>query len=183
MGTDPSRPTAAVKVKAMLGEEILAEGIADLFRDDLIQAGIGLGLHGYLLKFSRRVQLNQLKEVDIVIGDPNLQRPAVLPSEGVRFFESEAKRWASASVVRQTDPTEAPIEGSVDRVSSMEIVGWARNPMASDHPVLLDISVNGELLGSCVTRVFRRDLQNKFMTMGVMAFILNSPPISDFQRS
>jgi tetratricopeptide (TPR) repeat protein len=49
---DPTNPKQKLVVEIMEGERVVARGIADRFRDDLLNAGIGDGRHSYKLPIS-----------------------------------------------------------------------------------------------------------------------------------
>lgn len=52
---DPAAPDRVVAVEAVCGETVLAQGLADRPRPDLVQSGAGgrLGRHGFALRFAR----------------------------------------------------------------------------------------------------------------------------------
>lgn len=52
---DPTRPGLRLQVEVMCGNEVVASGVADQFRDDLRPAGIGDGKHLFRLPVSYEI--------------------------------------------------------------------------------------------------------------------------------
>ncbi|MBJ7442215.1 MAG: methyltransferase domain-containing protein [Sphingopyxis sp.] len=67
------------------------------------------------------------------------------------------------------------IIGYLERVTSVDVAGWAFNPERPDHPVKVDVFHNDLLIASGEAREFRDDLQAAQIGTGHHAFVINIP--------
>jgi len=65
---DPQRPDESVLVQVREGDRVLAEGMADGFRDDLLAAGIGHGRHAFRIELPETLRDGHRHEVTVVVA-------------------------------------------------------------------------------------------------------------------
>jgi hypothetical protein len=91
---DRSDGDARVSVSLVIDGEIVAEGIADVARPDLLDAGRGDGAHGFLLALPERLQKPGRRTVLVLAGDERTPLPAT-PS----FWQQPSPDGAWSDVV------------------------------------------------------------------------------------
>ncbi len=93
---DRLSPASPVRVRIMLGQKMLGEVMADLFRDDLSRAGIGSGAHGFRLHLGVPLSSEEmpLLTAEVVSGDGTARlarwdgsRPAARTGQGAEKLE------------------------------------------------------------------------------------------------
>ncbi|MFI5010335.1 MAG: hypothetical protein ACHQDY_08695, partial [Solirubrobacterales bacterium] len=91
---DGSDGEARVQVSLVVDGEIVAEGIADVARPDLLDAGHGDGAHGFLLALPDRLQTPGRRTVLVLAGPDRIPIPAT-PS----FWQQPSPDGAWSDVV------------------------------------------------------------------------------------
>jgi hypothetical protein len=116
---DLDRPDATVFVRVFDNGVPLADVPADLFREDLLAAGIGNGEHAFRLEFPVPLGRRERHVVDVrsaADGVPLLGSPRVLEAE------------VSLPPLPLIDREPAAWRGSLDVVTRERIEGWAWDP-------------------------------------------------------
>ncbi|HWB49091.1 MAG TPA: Hint domain-containing protein [Stellaceae bacterium] len=153
---DPAEPEAAVTVAVLANGLVIARLVADRYREDLEQAGIGDGYHGFDwnipggLSTSTRQKIEIRHETD---GSP-------LPGSPVVLRPVEAPVSATLGVLR----------GALDTASHTRIAGWAQDMADRERPVGLVIEANGEVVARVVANRYRADLAEAGIGSGRHSF-------------
>ncbi len=119
---DESNGDARVEVSLVVDGEIVAEGVADIARDDLVDSGHGDGAHGFLLKLPQHLQTPARRQIAVLAGPEQAPIPAT-PS----FWQQPAANGDWSDVVFEPGgglsasvPPPPPIAGDRAIVSD----GW-----------------------------------------------------------
>lgn len=83
----PNR-TERVTIQAMLNREIIGEGVANLYRSDLAEVGLGDGNCGFDIKFYRVIDPQYLPFVVVRLEGSDAELPRWTPTGFVEFFKA-----------------------------------------------------------------------------------------------
>ena len=154
---NPYAPADTLKLDVFGNQLPLATIEASLYRADLEEAGVGEGHHAF------RFELPP----NMLDGRDN--------SISVRIAGTNHELDCSPLTMR------AEFEGCFDGFSGDHVQGWAWNKSSPKTPIVLDVYINDELLGTVSATRFRADLLNAGKSDGCIAFQLKLPP--RFSRS
>jgi membrane protein involved in D-alanine export len=157
---DANDPHAPVAVEIYADGSRIATVQADLFRQDLADAGKGTGAHAF-----------------VYVPPPSLKDGwehsiAVKPAGSDVALGESAKSIVCAMQVAAMDG----YAGSLDSVNCERISGWAWDATAPDMPVAVDIYDGGSLLGTVTADQFRRPLFDAGYGNGRHGFVFPTPP-------
>jgi autotransporter-associated beta strand protein len=187
---DAAAPDARVVVRILDNGRMIGRVLADGFRQDLAQAGIGDGRHSFSfqiapgLSLCTRHVIEVLREVDAGALDasPKVLEPIARAADATvaRADEPTADRPTADGPTAdepRADATATPSHlcGSVDTASREVIEGWAWDEAQPDEPVRLCIRANGTEIGRVVANRYRKDLAEAGIGSGRHAFQLRIP--------
>ncbi len=137
-------PFGPRRVSVLLGNTPALIGLpCDVFRDDLLLAGVGDGRHGFCADLPPDL---------IVPGRMDLVR-LIDEDTGTPVGEATQVRWAGAAI-----PPPA-LQSYIDGIHADGLVaGWCWDPADPDRRVVLDVLANGIHAGTTVAGLFREDL-------------------------
>ena len=128
--------------------------MADLFRADLLAAGVGDGRHGFSLQVESR-----------------LFPPG-----------AKALRVQDAGTLADIEGSPMPLEGRLlgrlEEVSHRRISGWAWNTGDPATPVELRVSVDGQAVATVVANRFRQDLERANIGFGYHSFSIDAEALA-----
>jgi tetratricopeptide (TPR) repeat protein len=122
---DPSNPKRRLVVEILEGSRVVARGIADGFRDDLLDAGVGDGRYSYKLEISAELQDGNPHYLIARIADSHSQLPIDGGGENLVF-----QRFVS----RQEDFEVIPYDQTMQ--AALKIVAEMRGSVAEQQAVL-----------------------------------------------
>jgi hypothetical protein len=97
---------------------------------------------------------------------------ALRPERGTRL--EAALRPVIARAASGIEP--GPLRGWTDRISEpWKVEGWAQDPEHPDLPVLLEVLLDGQLIGTVLACEYRRDLLDAGLGQGRCGFVFTSP--------
>ncbi len=149
-------PFGQRKVSVILGNTPVLSGLhCDVFRDDLLVAGVGDGRHGFCASLPRDfIVPGRLDLVTLIDDDTGA------PLGGVTQV-----RW-SMPVAEAL-----PLQSCIDAIhANGHITGWCWDPGDSGRRVVLDVRANGIEAGTTVAGLFREDLRAAGKGSGHCAF-------------
>ncbi len=160
-------PEARLVIEVMAGDEVVATGIADRYRGDLVPLGKGDGLCGFKIGVPARAEAAVL-HVRVANGP-------VLPGE--RLVLDAAARAAEA-------PTALPVDingpgglvGLVERCGPDVLSGWATRGDAPCVQTAFEIVADGAVVGSFTADWWRGDLAEGRQGDGRWGFAAAFPP-------
>lgn len=163
---DELRPDTAVPLLISDHDEIIGRVVADIYREDLKDAGIGNGHHAFEFPMSL---------------DPS--KAHVIR---VRRESDGTEVPGSPVTLGLPEPEESTVErltGSIDAVNLSKISGWARDVSHPDQPVSLLITNNDEFLGRLLANGYREDLKLAGVGNGRFSFDFEFPnPLPAFEN-
>lgn len=127
---DESDPTVPLALDVLANNRWVASGLAEMFRGDLHDAGIGKGFHAF------RIAL----PVELCNGEPYEIR--------VRTKEDAIAVTGDAHVFQQS----GAIAGRVEGLDGASVVGWVSNLEAPDEILRLDLLIDGERVATTEAR-------------------------------
>ena len=147
---DPADPDAPVRLVVRVDGTVLTTVLADRYRADLAEAGIGSGCHGFVLGFASplppgpaRLQVQRMGDGMDLPGSPAMVHDPDVP-EGPRGGPGDGP---------------AVLEGTIDVLDWGGVAGWARDAGSPDAPVGLLVSVDGRPVARMLANAYRPDLE------------------------
>lgn len=164
--SDPDRP---VRLRILDNGLPIGEVLADLYRKDLQQAGIGTGRHGFAFTvpgglsplFSHVIQVRRESDWQDLPNSP-------------RTLEA-AKGAKPPPVTPVPVLRDDGLVGSLDQVTRELIDGWAGDTAKGDEPVSLVILDNGVEIAKALANGYRPDLKDAGIGDGRRAFRVHIP--------
>jgi len=149
-------PFGPRRVSISLGDTQVISGLqCDMFRDDLLLAGVGDGRHGFCATLPRAF---------IVPGHVDLVR-LIDDDTGAPLGDATQVRWSRPA------PEKPPLQSYIDEIQANGLVaGWCWDPADPGRHVVLDVHANGIHAGSTVAGLFREDLRAAGKGTGHCAF-------------
>ncbi|MEM4934846.1 MAG: hypothetical protein QXY78_02825, partial [Thermoplasmata archaeon] len=135
---------------------ILGEGIADHYREDLIKAGIGDGKYGFLIKLKNIIWGKEYK--------------LYIKVKGTDYILSNSYSFCPLP----------DFGGNVDTIKDLTVYGWAINWQDPENKVDVNIFIDYKLIATAKADSFRIDLKNKGIGDGFHAFQITLPEIPQF---
>jgi autotransporter passenger strand-loop-strand repeat protein len=169
---DAARPDERVRLRIFDNDVLVGEVVADRYRRDLHEAGIGDGFYSFefevpgglspLMRHAIRVQRTSDRSE---LRSP----PLVVPAQPFTM---------TAPAVPAASP-----RGCLDVVTRERLAGWALDPAHPDKPVALQILDNGAPFASVLANCYRPDLAEAGVGSGRHGFDLLIPGgLSPFVR-
>ncbi len=156
---DREAPGVPVGLRVLDHDTVIAEGLADRYREDLAQAGLETGHYGFEIALPAELTPHRehLILVQIMPGEQDLPRsPWPFPR------------------------TSKPLQGNLEMVTHQLVSGWALNVNDPAAPLMLKILDNGEPIAEICANLFRADLKEGGLGEGRLGFHATFPvPLSD----
>lgn len=150
MPTDPYQP---VQLEILINDKPIGTIAADIFREDLLDAGIGTGNHAFAFTFP--LGCFDGKPAEIIVR--SAETGIILPmATGI-----------SASVTHDNRFT-----GAADSIATDVISGWIINHLDPHSPVDLAIYLDQALIGRGKTGQYRKDIARNFRGHGFYGFTI-----------
>ena len=146
---DDAQPHTRVLLDILVDDVAVARIAANEYRSDLVVAAIGDGRCSFTYRFAAPLATEHRQRMIIrVVDGPVL-----------------------ASLLVQPEP-DAPgkLEGYIDTCDGVALHGWAHDPAWPDHPVLLDVRLDGTPIGQVRANDYRADLEAAGFGAGRHAF-------------
>jgi hypothetical protein len=149
-------PFGPRRVAVLLGNTQALSGLpCDMFRDDLLLAGVGDGRHGFCADLPPDL---------IVPGRVDLVR-LIDEDTGAPIGEATQVRWSGEVAAPPA------LQSYIDGIHTDGLVaGWCWDPADPDRRVVLNVLANGVHAGTTVAGLFREDLQAAGKGSGHCAF-------------
>ena len=154
---DANQPNTPISVDIYNGGTVIATVVANQFRQDLLNAGKGNGVHG----FSFFVP-NSLKN-----GQPH--------TISVGFTGTLTALFNTPKTINCPPPAGPVYQGFHDTANCDTISGWAWDSTQPNTPINVDIYSDGNLVMTVAADQFRQDLANAGVGNGFHAFSFTVP--------
>jgi hypothetical protein len=158
---DPKNTDLAVNVEVRQGSTVLWSSVANNLRQDLLDAGISDGKHGFHCQFSDDISQPINGAVDVYAGGQKLNDSEII----VNFQPSEV---LSVESTQELDN----LKYHFDKISVGVIHGWARVVDNDSKKVNVECKVGEIFVGSTVADQLRVDLKNAGIGDGHCSFTL-----------
>lgn len=156
----PAAPNQRLRVEMLLGDQVLATGIADRPRADLTDAGMGDGAHAFALKLDANLFDGQ--QHALILREANSREP--LRGSPILFCDQPQS---------QAKPR---INGQFDRVDEGLACGWACDPEHPEQRLQIAIHFKDQIIAQGTADRFRQDLLDAEIGDGAHAFELQIDP-------
>lgn len=177
---DGNNPHEHVKVDVFIDDELIARTTADIFRQDLLDNGIGNGEHGFHIPMPTNLFDNLEHKVeikDVLTG--------LLLEECSKFFMLEPVTVSKNSMAQASEETSSEhteivlpkknLKGSLDICDERGIAGWAVDNHNPNQPMTVDIFIDGELIIQTTANLIRKDLLGIGIGDGRCGFNVSMP--------
>ena len=161
---DRQAPERRAGVVVLCNGAVIARVIADGYRADLKEAGIGDGRHAFDLLLDDRLALEWRHEIEL----RNADDWSLLPGSP-KWIETQDSVGPTSGATASLEAL-GSLRGALDFVSHLKVSGWAQTTSSPDKPVILVISANEKILGRVVASRFRADLRDAGVESGGHAF-------------
>lgn len=158
---DPKNTDVAVNVEIRQGSTVLWSSSANNLRQDLFDAGISDGQHGFHCQFSDEISQPINGVIDVYAAGQKLNDSGII----VNFQPSAVK-------IEQSPQTLENLKYNFDKISVGAIHGWARVIDNDEHKVRVECKVGDIAAGSVVADRLREDLKSAGIGDGHCSFTL-----------
>ena len=154
---DPAQPNSPVNVDILANSVVIATIPADQFRQDLLNAGKGNGVHGFSFTVPQSLKNGQIQSIRIRVTGSN-----------VELFNSPRSITCGTPSGGGGAVNGGPqSNGWFDGADCTTLFGWAWDPAQPNSPVNIDILANGVVIATIPADQFRQDLLNAGVGNGV----------------
>lgn len=133
-------PERRVVVEILDGDSVVGRGVADLYREDLRDAGIGEGSHGFRITLSRGLL------------DPGVHRLQARVANEPGMLDGEVS-------VECAPEADASVKGIFDGVDGHVAHGWVCTLGDPERRLAVEIVEGGRVVGRGVADIYREDLR------------------------
>ncbi len=167
---------APVVVEVLIDGTLCAAGLADVFRQDVRDAGLGNGMCGFAIAVPLESYDTRLLGVSVRVRGGDVLT-------GGAFSAAAAELNPDRPLPRPLVPSALPIrfdaasgyEGNLDHVGPDVLHGWIKRlNLPSPHPVL-EIVENGSVIGTITADMWRKDLEETRQGDGRWGFRCETP--------
>ena len=153
-----NRPSLRHLLAVYYNGAVVASTVADRFRPDLLQAGVGDGIHGFAAELpSHLLPIDGAELVVTCVETATTLRPDQM------------------TIISNSDPTK--VRGCIDDVEDGVIWGWAYSPENPESCVEIEIIIDEAVVWRGVADQFRSDLFAEKIGNGCHAFSAALPNI------
>jgi len=155
---DQRQPSTPISVDVLVDGSTAATVLANIARPDLVNAGIGNGVHGFSLATPASAKDGQSHVIT------------------VRFAGTSTNLSATPKAITCAGQTQTPVyNGYFDDASCAALSGWAWDQRQPNTSINVDVLVDGTVVGSASANGFRQDLVNAGIGNGVHGFVIPTP--------
>jgi RHS repeat-associated protein len=156
-GWDANQPNKPINVDIYDGSTLIATVSANQFRQDLLNAGIGNGVHGY-----------------------SIATPVSLKNGGahtihIKFSGTSTELSNSPKTITCQAPASAAYGGWLDGADCNVITGWAWDGNQPNTAINVEIYDGSTLIAAAAANQFRQDLLNAGIGNGYHGFSIATP--------
>ncbi len=151
-----SMPDTAIDVDIFDGASLIATIPASLFREDIVNAGIGNGFHGFSFTVPANLKDGQPHLIHAFFGGTNIEL-------------SNSPRTINCSGINPS------YQGFHDGAGCNTISGWAWDQNDPNNPINVDIYDGATLLATAPSVLYRPDLANAGIGNGFHGFSFTVP--------
>ncbi|MFC5411107.1 ELWxxDGT repeat protein [Larkinella bovis] len=173
---DRDKPNTALKLEFFANGQSIGTTDANIFRQDLKEAGKGNGVHAYSFPTPENLKNGQTYSISAKVYNSNY-----------------TLKWAPKDLVctgssPEPDPTPGPdpgddtpgpvggnFEGYLDKVECGTIRGWVWDKDKPTTALKLEFFANGQSIGTADANIFRQDLKEAGKGNGVHAYSFPTP--------
>ena len=181
---DPQRPQERISLDLLAGEARLARVVANEFRADLAQAGIGDGRHAFAIPLDQdmlRAAQGTLRLVDPATGAEVPGSPVAIQRQVPMKPSRRALPGAAGSApARPGNGGAGPAPGSrfwlqsnIESADRAGIKGWVWNPENPEQRIELELWVDDTRLTTVVADQYRPDLEQSGFGDGRYGFSIS----------
>jgi hypothetical protein len=163
---DDNAPASPVEVALLLKGALVGSGVADVFREDLISAGVGDGHHGFILNVDHQISAGE--EDDIVVEVRNLTSGELVTLPHMPDLKISEPAQA-ITAIREPVTT---IRGFFTLSAGDQVVGWAYDADRPDDHIAVEALLHGRRVGMARALEFRPDLLRAMIGNGDHGFTL-----------
>ncbi|MFN3352206.1 MAG: hypothetical protein ACK4Z5_01250 [Brevundimonas sp.] len=131
---DPQNPGAAAEVEVLVDGELEARGLADVARDDLVEAGFATHAAGFAIDLSGRIDLSDRPSISARVAGSGVE---LAGAPLIATVSPEARRWAG----RWADASDAAVTSIRSRLGAPAGSGSIAFivPLQAEAPYLADL--------------------------------------------
>jgi len=157
---NPAAPNQRLHVEMLLGDRVLATGIADRPRADLSDAGMGDGAHAFALQLD--ASLFDGRQHALILREASSHEP--LRGSPILFCD------------QSQSPAQPRINGQFDRVDEGLAYGWAYHSEHPEQRLQIAVHCQDQVIARGIADRFRQDLLDAEIGDGAHAFELRIDP-------
>ena len=149
---DPRDPTRRLEIEVLCDGQVQGRSVADLYRQDLAEAGVGDGRHAFALPLSSA--LRNAGEHELVVRECQSGQP----------LEGSPLVWRMKTPQLETPEQPEPpqqsseLQGRFEGILNGQVCGWAIDPLRPEMRVELEILCDGEPIARTRADLEREDL-------------------------
>ncbi|MDD2464761.1 MAG: tetratricopeptide repeat protein [Desulfobulbus sp.] len=168
----PGQLTRTVKIEILQGEKVIAHGMADKFRQDLKNKGLGNGCHGFAIPVDPTLvhDASQLHAREASTGT-TINTPA--PPQ------TQANNSAKLGQQANKPPTKMAIQGFFNGFVNGEATGWIFCPDQPNKVLEIEVLQGNEVITRGQANKFRQELKDKGFGNGCHGFSIPVPGTPD----
>ena len=172
---DPQQPNTPITVNIYADDNLVATVSADQFRQDLLDAGIGNGVHGFSIATPEILKDGQPHQIRVRIVSTSSEIDNSPQSITCESPTPTPTPTPTATPTPTPTPTPVPPYGSFDAANCSSIAGWAWDPQQPNTPISVNIYADDNLVATVSADQFRQDLLDAGIGNGVHGFSLATP--------
>ena len=169
---DPASPDTPVALVVLANGAEIGRVVAELYRSDLADAGIGDGYHAFELivpggltaGMRHEIEVRHAADWSLLPGSPWVWEPAAAAPD------RQQPHPPSAAL-----PPLGALRGTLDACDRTRISGWTQDSADPERRVGLVITVNDRVIGRMLANSYRGDLETAGIGDGRHAFELTIP--------
>jgi Sulfotransferase family len=164
---DQTDPEARLRVQVRVNGQPVGSAIANLFRQDLADAGVGDGHYAFVVNVTGTLPLDtpEAITVETVEADGTVQPVPILATVAIEKVHVQTTERLQESTVR-----------GFFAVHSDEITGWAFDSTRPNVHLNVVVESDGRQLGQTLANVFQPHLVQANIGTGDHGFVLKAPP-------
>ncbi|OAQ19870.1 glycosyltransferase [Thermosulfurimonas dismutans] len=153
---NPENPEERVEVVVLVDGKPVAEGVADQFREDLKEAGIGDGGYAFVIKLPNEIADGKEHEIRVVVKNTG----------------NDLENSPQIVIFQQLEDSYI---GHLDSVDGLLVTGWTYNKANPEERVEVVVLVDGKPVAEGVADQYREDLKQDGIGDGKHAFKIKLP--------
>ena len=164
---DRASPETRLRVRVSLRGRLAGAAMADLFRQDLADAGVGDGRHAFVVNVTESLPLQRPESITVEVeeADGETTTLPMLPTLAIE----------TTDVATKERPPETSVTGFFAVVSPVEVMGWAFDSARPDMHLKVVVEEGGRVVGEAIASRFQRDLVQAGIGSGDHGFVFVVP--------